>query len=144
MVTHHMTVATADTSGKPWSSHVFFVPDHEFNLYWVSFIGAVHSANIRTRPQVAITLLGGPPDHEGNGVYIDAEACELNDESEAERAIQVLHRRQQKSKFMVNSPVDVLGNAAWRVYKAVLKEVYKRSEDTVNGQYITTRVRVHL
>ena len=105
MVTHHMTVATADTSGKPWSSHVFFVPDHEFNLYWVSFIGAVHSANIRTRPQVAITLLGGPPDHEGNGVYIDAEACELNDESEAERAIQVLHRRQQKSKFMVNSPV---------------------------------------
>ena len=50
----------------------------------------------------------------------------------------------RKASSWSTLPSDVLGNAAWRVYKAVLKEVYKRSEDTVNGQYITTRVRVHL
>jgi nitroimidazol reductase NimA-like FMN-containing flavoprotein (pyridoxamine 5'-phosphate oxidase superfamily) len=145
-VTHHMTIATADVSGKPWSSPVFFVYDRQFTFYWVSFIGAVHSVNIRVRPQVAITLLGGPPDHEGDGVYIDGEAFELDDESEVEQAIQVLWTRPQESKFTVDSPADVLGDAAWRVYKAVPKEVYKRSDvgDSVNGQYITRRVRVIL
>lgn len=142
--TRHMTIATANTSGKPWNSPVFFVYDEKFTLYWVSFIDAVHSINIRARPQVAITILGTPPDHYGDGVYIDAEAVELNDVREVERTIQVLRRRPRESKFTVNSPTDVLGAAVWRVYKAIPKEVYKRSDADVlvKDQYITTRVRV--
>lgn len=142
--TYYMTIATADDSGKPWSSPVFFVCDQKFRFYWVSFTDAVHSINIRMRPQVAITVLGRPPDHDGDGVYIDAEAIEVNNVGEAERAIRVLRTRPQKSKFTVNSPADVLGDAAWRVYQAIPKEVFKRSDaDTmIKGQYITTRVKV--
>ena len=144
--TRYMTIATADASGKPWSSPVFFAYDDKFTLYWVSFTDAVHSMNIRSRPQVAITILGTSPGHYGDGVYIDAEAVELNDVREAERAIQVLRRRPQESKFTVNSSADVLGAAVWRVYKAIPKEVYKRSDADVivKGQYITTRVKIIL
>jgi len=144
--TRYMTIATADISGKPWNSPVFFVCDERFTLYWVSFIDAVHSINIRVRPQVAITILGTSPDHYGDGVYIDAEAVELNDVCEAERAIEVLRKRPQETKFTVNSSADVLGTAVWRVYKAIPKEVYKRSDEdvVVEGQYITTRVKVLL
>lgn len=141
-----MTIATADASGKPWISPVFFVHDQLFTLYWVSFTEALHSVNIRSRPQVAISILGRPPDHEGDGVYIDAEAVELNNVDEVERAIQVLHTRQQESKFMVNSPADVLGDAGWRIYRAIPKEIYKRSDasEIVRGQHITIRVKVTL
>jgi hypothetical protein len=48
--TPHLTLATADASGKPWSSPVYFAHDPAFTLYWVSFRQTVHSANIRVRP----------------------------------------------------------------------------------------------
>ena len=77
--TPYLTLATADASGKPWSSPVYFAYDEAFTLYWVSFSETVHSANIRIRPQVGISILGQPPDHEGDGVYFDALAAELHD-----------------------------------------------------------------
>jgi hypothetical protein len=144
--TCHMTIATADASGKPWSSPLFFVHDDAFTFFWVSYSGALHSANIRIRPQVAITILGRPPDHEGDGVYVDAEAAELNDVGEVERAIRVLRKRPQDKKFMVSSTADVLGDAAWRIYKAIPKTVYKRSDagSMIEGQCITIKVGVTL
>ena len=35
--TPHLTLATADASGKPWSNPVYFAHDQAFTLYWVSF-----------------------------------------------------------------------------------------------------------
>jgi catechol 2,3-dioxygenase-like lactoylglutathione lyase family enzyme len=144
--TPHMTLATADASGKPWSSPVFFACDDAYTLYWVSFSGAVHSANIRVRPQVGITILGQPPDHEGDGVYFDAIATELHDAPEVERAIQVRRTRPQESRFAVTSPADVLGGAAWRMYRAVPVAVYKYSEaeDMIKGEWVDARVKVTL
>ena len=85
--TPYLTLATADASGKPWSNPVYFAHDQAFTLYWVSFRQTVHSANIRVRPQVGISLLGEPPDHEGQGVYFDAVATELHDLTEVERTV---------------------------------------------------------
>src|SRR5580704_13953194 len=83
--TPHLTLATADASGKPWSNPVYFAHDQAFALYWVSFRQTVHSANIRVRPQVGISLLGEPPDHEGHGGYFHAVATELPEVTEAAR-----------------------------------------------------------
>ena len=77
--TPYLTLATADASGKPWSCPVYFAYDEAFTLYWVSFSETVHAANIRVRPQVGISILGQPPDHEGDGVYFDALAAELHE-----------------------------------------------------------------
>jgi general stress protein 26 len=145
-VTAHMTLATADASGKPWSCPVYFAHDQAFALYWVSFRQTVHSANIRVRPQVGISILGEPPDHEGEGVYFDALATELHDLAEVERAIEVRRTRPQDTKFAVTSSVDVLGDAAWRIYRAVPVAVYKYLDaaQIVHGQHVDVRVEVTL
>ena len=144
--TYHMTLATADASGKPWGAPVFFAHDEAFTLYWVSYVEAVHSRNIRVRPEVGITILGEPPDHIGDGVYFDAVAAELNDVGEIERAIEARRARPQEERFMVNSPADVLGDAAWRMYRAVPLAIYKRADidDAINGKYVTARIKVTL
>lgn len=83
---------------------VFFAHDEAFTLYWVSYVEAVHSRNIRVRPQVGITILGEPPDHIGDGVYFDAVAAELTEAGEVKRAIEARWTRPQEERFMVNSP----------------------------------------
>jgi hypothetical protein len=144
--TPFLTLATADASGKPWSCPVYFAHDQAFGLYWVSFRQTVHSANIRIRPQVGISILGEPPDHEGAGVYFDALATELHDPAEVERAIEVRRTRRQDTKFAVTSPGDVLGDAAWRIYRAVPVAVYRYHDaaEIVHGQHVDVRVKVTL
>jgi Pyridoxamine 5'-phosphate oxidase len=144
--TPHLTLATADATGKPWSCPVYFAHDEVFTLYWVSFKQAVHSANIRVRPQVGISILGEAPDHEGEGVYLDSVAAELHELTEVERAIEVRRTRPQDSKFAVTSPEDVLGDAAWRIYRAVPVAVYRYHDaaEVVHGQYVDVRVKVTL
>ena len=144
--TPHLTLATADASGKPWSSPVYFAHDQAFTLYWVSFRQTVHSANIRVRPQVGISILGEPPDHEGEGMYFNAVATELHDLTEVEHAIEVRRTRPQDRKFAVTSPEDVLGDAAWRIYRAVPVAVYRYHDaaEIVHGQHVDVRVPVTL
>lgn len=144
--TMFMTLATADESGKPWSCPVSFAYDEAYTLYWVSYKEATHSRNIRERMQVGISILGTHSDGSYDGVYFDAEVHELTVENEIASAIAILHRRPQVSKFVVKDSADVQGNAAWRIYKAAPKAIYKRSDKgkIVNGQAITTRVRVEL
>ena len=144
--TPYLTLATADASGKPWSCPVYFAHDQAFALYWVSFRQTVHSANIRVRPQVGISILGEPPDHEGAGVYFDALATELHDPAEVEHAIEVRRTRRQDTKFAVTSPGDVLGDAAWRIYRAVPVAVYRYHDaaEIVHGQHVDVRVEVTL
>jgi general stress protein 26 len=144
--TLHLTLATADASGKPWSCPVYFAHDQAFTLYWVSFKRTVHSANIRIRPQVGISILGEPPGHEGEGVYFDAVASELHDLTEVQRAIEARRTRPQDNKFAVTSPEDVLGEAAWRIYRAVPVAVYRYHDaaEIVHGQHVDVRVRVTL
>ena len=145
-VTPFLTLATADASGKPWSCPVYFAHDQAFALYWVSYRETVHSANVRVRPQVGISILGEPPDHEGDGVYLDAVAAELHDRAEVERAIEVRHTRSQDRRFAVTSPADVLGDAAWRIYRAVPVAVYKYhgAAAIVHGEHVDVRVKVTL
>lgn len=144
--TPFLTLATADASGKPWSCPVYFAHDQAFALYWVSFRQTVHSANIRIRPQVGISILGEPPNHEGAGVYFDALATELHDPAEVERAVEVRRTRRQDPKFAVTSPGDVLGDAAWRIYRAVPVAVYRYHDaaEIVRGQHVDVRVKVTL
>jgi hypothetical protein len=144
--TPHLTLATADAAGKPWSCPVYFAHDQAFTLYWVSFKQTVHSANIRVRPQVGISILGEPPGHENEGVYLDAVAAELHEPTEVERAIEVRRTRPQDRKFAVTSPDDVLGDAAWRIYRAVPVAVYRYHDaaEIVHGQHVDVRVTVTL
>ena len=144
---NHMTIATINADGKPWITPVFYVHDDHFSLYWVSYKESKHSKNIQSNPDVAISIYGSvPPDNEIDAVYIEAEATQLEDEADVLPAIAVLAGRIQEEKYMIKFPKDVMGEAAWRIYRATPKVVSKRTENrkTINGQYITTREDVDL
>jgi uncharacterized protein YhbP (UPF0306 family) len=144
----HMVVATADTKGKPWISPLFYMYDEDFNLYWVSDKSALHSRNIRSNPHVAISIFGPASSEEDkiHGVYIDAEATELSGEADIKRAAKIMQQRLQPDKFMIKSLFDITGNAAWRIYKAIPKEISKREDaiDKMSGQTVSIRKKVVL
>ena len=139
-----MVVATADHNGKPWISPVGFQPDENYNLYWVSHSGALHSQNIKSRPEVAIVIVGKNPDGNNDGVYFDDKATELDDEAEITKAITILAARPKDAKFDINTLDQVTGEAVWRIYKAEPVEVSKRADDTLKGQAITVREKIEL
>ena len=140
----HMVLSTADEEGKPWISPVFFVHDDDLNLYWVSDMEALHSRNVRTRPDVAIVVFGKVPSGEIEALYVDATAHELEPGDELERGIATFKKREQAPKFTTNSAADVTGDACWRMYKAVPKGWSKRADgtDERTGQATTVRVPV--
>jgi nitroimidazol reductase NimA-like FMN-containing flavoprotein (pyridoxamine 5'-phosphate oxidase superfamily) len=136
----HMIIASADEAGGPRVSPVFYAYDEDHALYWVSSQGAQHSANIRVRPGIDLVIfsLDGGVD----ALYIEAEAHELSDEAELAAGTKVMQSRGQAGKFMINSPADVSGDAAWRIYKAVPRRRYLREEATENGQTVTRRQQI--
>ena len=79
-------------------------------------------------------------------MYFDAVATELHDLAEVERAIEVRRTRPQDRKFAVTSPGDVLGDAAWRIYRAIPVAVYKYHDaaEIVHGEHVDVRVKVTL
>ena len=137
----YMTVATADAAGTPSVAPVAFAHDDDFNLYWVSSKTTTHSGNIRTRPDVAIVVAVDEP---ADGVYVHGTAAELEDEAEIVRAIALLNERPQPSKFKIDGPGDVTGDAAWRIYKLTRGETTVATEATEHGQAVTIRTPVEL
>lgn len=143
----YMTVATSNGEGKPWISTVFFVYDALFNLYWVSDKKALHSRNIKANNHIAIVIFGPTPEDPAiDGVYFDAEAKELEDETEILSAMEVFKTRSQIDKFTITTLSDVTESAAWRIYKAVHTEISKRNDsiDPESGQAVTTRESISL
>jgi uncharacterized protein YhbP (UPF0306 family) len=143
----HMVVSTADKFGKPcWVSPVFYVYDDDYNLYWVSAKDTLHSKNIRENKRVAIVIFGPLSTGESDGVYFDALVKELKIEAEINDAIKILHRRTQPKKYMVSSSNEVKDDAAWRIYKARPKQIFKRLTitDTASGQVVNKREKISL
>src|SRR5258708_5051024 len=52
----YLVLATADGTGRPWSSPVYFAHDGYAEFLWVSAPEAEHSRNIAARPQVGIVI----------------------------------------------------------------------------------------
>ncbi len=141
-----MTIATADVLGKPWASTVGYSYDEDFNLYWVSHKEHLHSMNVRSRPQVGIVIFGSIPPNDMDGVFVDAEASELENESDIRKGMEVMGKTNQPEKFRIKSMSDVIGDASWRIYKAKPIEITKRDNgtDLKTGQAITIRQPVDL
>jgi hypothetical protein len=76
----YMTLATADATGVPWASPVWYAPRGDSELFWVSYPDARHSRNLAERAQLAIVIFDSTvePGH-GQAVYMEAEAAETAD-----------------------------------------------------------------
>jgi uncharacterized protein YhbP (UPF0306 family) len=70
-----MTLATADASGPPWVTPVWYALDSLSSLIWISRPDARHSQNLSVRPQLGIVIFDSrAPIGTGQGVYLEATA----------------------------------------------------------------------
>lgn len=117
--TRYMVLATADETGRPWSSPVYFAHRDWREFFWVSAPDVRHSANIAVRPEVGIVVFDtSAPIGTGQGVYVSA-AAETVDDAEVPAAIEVFSRRSVGHGGYVWTPADVQGESGLRLYRAV-------------------------
>jgi nitroimidazol reductase NimA-like FMN-containing flavoprotein (pyridoxamine 5'-phosphate oxidase superfamily) len=113
----YMVLGTADETGRPWVSPVYFAARDYVEFYWVSLPHAQHSRNLAGRPEVSIVVFdSGVPIGAGQGVYMSARAEELAGE-ELERGIEVFSQRSVEHGVRPWSPDDVRPPAPHRLYE---------------------------
>ncbi len=77
----YLSLGTADASGQPWVSPVYYTPRDYREFLWVSSPEARHSRNIALRPGVAIAIYDSTVAiGQGQAVYMDAEAQAVPDD----------------------------------------------------------------
>ncbi|GAA0897153.1 hypothetical protein GCM10009557_71610 [Virgisporangium ochraceum] len=89
----YLTLATADTDGRPWATPVWFAHDRYTDFLWLSRPTTRHSANIAARPEVAIVVFDSTvPINQGRAVYVEAVADGVP-AAEVEGALRVFSAR---------------------------------------------------
>jgi len=74
----YMVLATADRTGQPWASPVYFAHRDYRDFFWISQPDATHSINLRDRREVGIVIFDSTvPIDTGQGVYVLGVAREL-------------------------------------------------------------------
>jgi uncharacterized protein YhbP (UPF0306 family) len=118
----YMTLATADGSGRPWVSPVYYAPDGYAEFYWVSSPEANHSRNIAARSEVAVVIFDSrAPVGRGQGVYMAALAEELTG-ADLDTGIAIFSRRSETHGAGGWTPEDVRPPARHRLYRAIASE----------------------
>ena len=136
----YATIATASVQGKPWNSPVRHCFDEDMNIYWFSDKEGQHSKNVRENEQVFIVIYDSTvPEGQGEGLYFEATAEELNDSEQIRKA-----RRIKKGEDK-DAPDDFMGDAIRRVYKATPIHAWVNDADEKDGIFLRDfRVEVPL
>jgi len=115
----YMTLATADETGLPWVSPVWYAPKDHRELFWVSSPDARHSLNLAVRPQLAIVIFDSNLTGGWEALYMSAVAEEVAD---VDDAIAVFTRRSEAQGLPAWTRENVLTPARHRMYRAVASE----------------------
>jgi hypothetical protein len=114
----YLVLATADATGRPWSSPVYFAHIGFTEFFWVSSPDATHSRNIAVRPEVGIVVFDSQVAiGTGQGVYMSAIAGLLEDRETA-RGIEAFSRRSMAHGGLEWTTEDVRAGADMRLYHA--------------------------
>lgn len=119
----YMVLGTADETGRPWVSPVYYAAAGYTEFFWVSSPEATHSRNIAARPQVSIVVFDSQvPIGTGQGVYMSSVAEEL-EVDDLDRAIEVFSRRSEEHGGQREWTLeDVRPPAPYRLYRATASE----------------------
>ena len=92
----YMALGTADETGHPWVSPVWFASEDYTRFHWVSSPDSRHSRNLAARREVAIAIFDSSAvPGTAEAVYMSGRAEELTG-NELERGIELFDRRSQK------------------------------------------------
>jgi uncharacterized protein YhbP (UPF0306 family) len=124
----YMVLGTADASGRPWVSPVYYAPAAYKEFFWVSRHQAMHSRNLTARPEVSIVVFDSSvPIGTGKGVYMSA-AGQMVTGDEREEGIQLFSRRSVRHGGREWTLEDVESPASLRLYRATVVDLYVLDE----------------
>ena len=114
----YLVLGTADESGNPWVSPVYFASSAFRDFFWVSSPEATHSRNVARRPEVSIVIFDSQAAIDsGQAVYMSAHAEQV-EADEHGNGIEIFSRRSQRHGGRPWSPADVEPPARLRLYRA--------------------------
>jgi Pyridoxamine 5'-phosphate oxidase len=120
----YMVVSTADSSGQPWASPVYFAHRDYRDFFWISQPDATHSENLRERREVGIAIFdSSQPVEAGEGAYVLGVARELPAHETAE-GIEIFSKRSVSHGGEEISAEDVSPPARHRLYQATAEAIY--------------------
>jgi hypothetical protein len=114
----YMTIATADSDGRPWVSPVWFAPRSEAEFLWVSSPDARHSRDIAVREEIAIVIFDSTVRvGAAEAVYVEAvpRRCPAEISTRQSRPHSTRSQRHGADTW---APTDVLPPARVRLYRA--------------------------
>jgi len=118
----YMALGTADETGRPWVSPVYYTSVGYRELCWVSSPEVRHSRNLATRPEVSIVVFDSrAPIGAGQGVYMAAVAEEVTG-ADLDRGIDIFSRGSEARGAPEWKPEDVRPPAVYRLYRAIASE----------------------
>jgi uncharacterized protein YhbP (UPF0306 family) len=130
----YMTLGTADESGQPWVSPVWYAPEGYREFFWVSSREARHSRNLAVRPQLSIVIFNSQVAiGTGQGVYMSALAEELSGDDLA-RGIGIFTRRSETQGGRTWTAEEVQAPAVYRLYGALASEHFVLDPDASPDQ----------
>jgi nitroimidazol reductase NimA-like FMN-containing flavoprotein (pyridoxamine 5'-phosphate oxidase superfamily) len=116
----YMALGTADESGRPWVSPVYYAAERYRAFHWLSSPQSQHSRNVAVRPEVFLAVFDSRVAiGQGQAVYMTATAAELTGE-ELELGIEVFSRVSQGHGARAWSLEDARPPAALRLYRATV------------------------
>lgn len=116
-----MALGTADRSGAPWVSPVWYAPLSYREYVWVSRPGTRHSRNLAERPLAAITIFDSHRPGAWSAIYMSALAEELK---HVDDALEAFNRRSEAQGLRAWSPLEVVPPGEFRLYRATAEEVF--------------------
>jgi nitroimidazol reductase NimA-like FMN-containing flavoprotein (pyridoxamine 5'-phosphate oxidase superfamily) len=120
----YMVLGTADASGRPWVTPVYFAPAAYRDYYWVSSPEARHSRNLEARADVSVVVFDSSvPIGGAQAVYVSGVAREVVGD-EREVGIDVFSRRSLSHGANPWTLADVEPPARLRLYRASAEEQY--------------------
>jgi uncharacterized protein YhbP (UPF0306 family) len=124
----YMVVATADRSGQPWASPVYYAHTGYREFFWVSDPEADHSTNLRDRREVGIVVFdSSAPIGTGQGVYISGVAQELP-AHETSEPIEIYSKRSVSHGGTEWTEEDVRPPSRHRLFRATAEAMYVLDE----------------
>lgn len=125
----YMTLATADSAGRPWPSPVWFAQEGYTEFLWVSKPDARHSRNLAGRPELGIVIFDSTvPVGGAQAVYVEALAEEVAG-AERERYIAIYSRRSEAHGAGAWHAEDVTSPAPHRLFRATASRLFVLDAD---------------
>jgi hypothetical protein len=114
----YLVLATADATGRPWSTPVYFAHIGLAEFFWVSSPDVTHSRNIAERPEAGIVVFDSQAAiGTGQGVYMSAVAA-LAGDGEIARGMAAFSRRSVAHGGREWTSEDVGPGEGMRLYRA--------------------------